>query len=229
MDPSRVGKVLFEMDGLLAPGKRQRWGNARASAAANHAAAASRAGARSVAVGHDLEIGLPRMRKFLTNSSAEGRREPSNEQRDGRRTGRGVGGGSGDRRAGASALALCPLCSMHFHRRLIAAHAAGCAGVPAPTPPASNPSAPLAAAASHPEPPAAMALRSPDLLLPPPNPLGPLRHSRSHDRPGGRQGRRSLERAEFDYLVVLDFEWTCDNTRPVLPTQTATVLLAAGG
>ena len=48
--------------------------------------------------------------------------------------------------------------------------------------------------------------------------LGPLRNSLPHDRPR-KQSRRTLSMQSFEHLVVLDFEWTCDDRRPMLPVS----------
>ena len=109
-----------------------------------------------------------------------------------------------------SRLVVCPLCERSFHYKLVESHAASCPGrvdSSAPTCPATHASRGTLAASDSMAASIQPTLRAGTSA----NPLGPLRRSQAHDRPG-KQTRRSLSLPEFDYLVVLDFEWTCDDT-----------------
>ena len=90
-----------------------------------------------------------------------------------------------------SRFAACPLCEKLFHRELLARHAARC-GVP---------SAPAAAVKrTH-----AFAFGS--LRPPGPRDIRPSRRRRGLDAPD----------REFEYLIVLDFEWTADRAARMKP------------
>lgn len=107
-----------------------------------------------------------------------------------------------------SRLARCPLCGRYFHHRLVESHAASCPGRDPPTVGhATTQGSRGTAAASATAAPIQLSLKDGSSV----NPLGPLRRSQAHDRPR-KQSRRSLGLPEFDFLVVLDFEWTCDDT-----------------
>lgn len=105
-----------------------------------------------------------------------------------------------------SRLVECPLCARHFHQKLVEPHAASCCGPLKATCSASV----TGAVAAVPAPPPPTAPEPTQPASSSGNPLGPLRRSQSHDRPR-KQTKRSLSLPEFDYLVVLDFEWTCDD------------------
>ena len=100
----------------------------------------------------------------------------------------------------------CPICSSSFHRSLIERHVRNC-GV---TNECSSSSFSSSAATTTPAPP-----------IPPttttPSNYGPLRPGTSADL--GPKRKRGLDRPsqEYRHLVILDFEWTCDNKKPVLP------------
>ena len=104
-----------------------------------------------------------------------------------------------------SRLVECPLCTRHFHQKLVESHAASCRGLLNST--CSSSVSGTAAAVRAPPPAQERAQRASSYGK---NPLGPLRRSQAHDRPR-KQSKRSLGLPEFDYLVVLDFEWTCDD------------------
>lgn len=118
----------------------------------------------------------------------------------------------------------CPLCGRHFHQQLVESHAASCLGPG--TGRSSPPAGRSSSADAEPRQVAAVAAVAPVSVCveraggtgtagpagstSSANPLGPLRRTKAHDRPG-KQSRRSLSLPEFDFLVVLDFEWTCDD------------------
>lgn len=108
-----------------------------------------------------------------------------------------------------SRLVACPLCERSFHEKLVESHAASCLGreTHASTGPEVHASQGTTAGGCI----AAPVQQTTSQAGSSANLLGPLRRSQAHDRPR-KQSRRSLSLPEFDYLVVLDFEWTCDDT-----------------
>ena len=119
-----------------------------------------------------------------------------------------------------SSYVSCPLCAKSYHRQLIERHARACVGVvhtastsssasstaPPALPPKNivNTSSTSSAASSTPPPP------------PKSNPWGSLK---PWVEDIGFKRKRGLDRPipEYRHLVVLDFEWTCDNQTPILP------------
>ncbi len=112
----------------------------------------------------------------------------------------------------------CPLCGQSFHRSKIARHASKCTGVAAEKPPPSSapsssslPSSSSSSASSS----SSSSAPARGTKRPRPSGFGPLRPPGAADIKGRRRRRRGLDAplAEYKWLVVLDFEWTCDRAR----------------
>ena len=116
----------------------------------------------------------------------------------------------------------CPLCGNSFHRSMVHSHAAGCGTAPPPpkakppplTPPTIPPPLTTTGTSSTTT---TNTTTSSSTTTNNNNKYGSLRPFTSADL--GPKRKRGLDQptAEFEHLVVLDFEWTCDDRRAIHP------------
>ena len=143
---------------------------------------------------------------------------------------RAAAGGGG----GGSRFCRCPICGVHVALLMAQEHAAACAegtlvrgGAQAPpasapadeAPPASAPADEAPTASAH----ASQGRASPPAQQPCPQPRawGSLKAPSAKDIRGPRRTRKALDRPPqpFDFLLILDYEWTCDNRRRLEPSE----------
>ena len=100
----------------------------------------------------------------------------------------------------------CPLCGNYFHRSMVHSHAAGCGTAP---PPKAKPPPPTTGTTTS--------TITNTTTTNNNNKYGSLRPFTSADL--GPKRKRGLDQptAEYEHLVVLDFEWTCDDRRSIHP------------
>ena len=113
----------------------------------------------------------------------------------------------------------CPLCGKEYHRALIASHCSRCDGTETKTKTTTTTTTETKITKIS----TRIIPTAPP--KPTPNPYGPLRPVTSADL--GPKRKRGLDRPlqEFSHLVVLDFEWTCDNKlRQLQPRPPAEII-----
>ena len=125
--------------------------------------------------------------------------------------------------AGAAALgsrfAACPICDQQFHHRLLAHHAARC-GVPAALAIATTAGKETqrVATTAEPAPLVAPITGTKNEKRARSSAFGPLRAPGPKDiRPSRRRRGLDAPAKEFNYLIVLDFEWTADDRARMVP------------
>lgn len=107
----------------------------------------------------------------------------------------------------------CPVCGDSIHIALLPRHASSCSEIDIPNTDTKTNAAP----APEPQPASVSSVESRHPLSQQNKNYGPLRPLTSSDL--GMKRKRGLSRApsEYPFLVVLDFEWTCDNRARVNP------------
>ena len=112
----------------------------------------------------------------------------------------------------------CPICCELFHRSLIERHAQNCGTKSTKTTTTTTSTTTATTTSSNnksipPKPPITTSLKSSMTS----SSFGSLRPATSADLGPKRKRGLDLPSQEYAHLVVLDFEWTCDNKKPVLP------------